>query len=1258
MAGKARVVSLPSQVEDRLKLFFRIIDVGGDGTVEPRELMRACQENDEIASFFGLDNCEDPATIKTFFDGVDTNGSRSVDFAELRYWYFHVWLNLRGRKMETQVLSDPVWIAHGGQRNPSMPLRRVSTDDLYEALLRGDIGLTRRLVEAGASVNCPMRPNSSNEYMTVLHVLACLPKLKNCRDIMAELLHRDADVDARSSIGTSPLILACEHRHVEAVEVLLEYGADAGSVDDYGRYPAGCLASASLRTGTGKLTQTTRDGQTNQLVHVLARWGADLNVCNHEMRPPIAEAIKRGSWDLVETLLSCGAMPLGLHEAIEAKNLHIINKLMEALANPFLRDMEGLTCMERALSTDNADIREAIRDFVGKLEREHHPHLNTLENDGVPGGDVNMRQSCGVGPIGDMAPQAETSPTCKKRFQRHCRVFNLNKYFQAFMLIVLVAALFMPDLYVVFQATDATTLDWLLVCILALFFFEFMLQIVGSWDKYTCTFFFWMDILGMLSVPLDHSIITNSVMVSMKGIDNSVFMRATRMAKLGSRAGRFTKLIKLLRFLPSLRSTESKASSMVKNVAAKINTTLSMRIACLIICSFITLPIFDLFRFPLTDHSMMAWVQTLDHTAMSFPNSTVEVIDDFHTFYTSTNLNYFPYEVIVTFQNSSTTRFRLDADEPIRSVDMGVFHHTSVIVYFNFAAPNRVDSILNLLLIVMIAIMMGSSAQIVSSAVSRIVLAPVEKLMSCVHRITGMIFKSVVTMSSRIPKKDQEGAVERELSQDEDFAHELFLLSRTLKKLQVLADIALRKKGLEDSTLGDITAGDRALLEQLVKDGVESPQELSDSKDEPQRVEEVCYEDDFVHEFVSKQLLEVDVVMEDLSGWDYSVVSLTERQKNAVCIAVMTLQARRDNFDHEVGASLTQVYTNFVMEVSKGYGSPKQVPYTNWNHAVDVAFSLHSIFTRCSAEKYLGANERFALVVAGICHDIGHRGRSNAFLVETKHEIAMRYNDISPLEHYHAAKMFEIASQEKTNIFKQFERAQYKDVRLVCIEAILGTDNSKHGNMVNDMQMIEESHTAVLDAAAEDHAAGTDNWPSREVIDLLRAQDTKKLLRSFYIHFCDVSSPTKSWARCEYWGVHISEEFFMQGDVERQLGIPIILLNDRQKANVAHCQIGFIEFIVAPLVVHTIKLFPPLSHCQKAAISNISIWFSKWVSTESPPEEEQEKMLERLGKVKETLGDQRVDSKCKGRDLKSTTTIQARNRASRGVSTRRTTLLT
>ena len=70
------------------------------------------------------------------------------------------------------------------------------------------------------------------------------------------------------------------------------------------------------------------------------------------------------------------------------------------------------------------------------------------------------------------------------------------------------------------------------------------------------------------------------------------------------------------------------------------------------------------------------------------------------------------------------------------------------------------------------------------------------------------------------------------------------------------------------------------------------------------------------------------------------------------------------------------------------------------------------------AREYFSVSDRFALLMAAVCHDVGHPGYNNPFLVESNNKLALKYNDKSPLENMHWAIMFEAGFVEhETAIF-------------------------------------------------------------------------------------------------------------------------------------------------------------------------------------------------------------------------------------------------
>lgn len=66
--------------------------------------------------------------------------------------------------------------------------------------------------------------------------------------------------------------------------------------------------------------------------------------------------------------------------------------------------------------------------------------------------------------------------------------------------------------------------------------------------------------------------------------------------------------------------------------------------------------------------------------------------------------------------------------------------------------------------------------------------------------------------------------------------------------------------------------------------------------------------------------------------------------------------------------------------VQKGY---RDVPYHNWSHAFAVGHFCYLLIRIPLVKEALNDLERFALLVACLCHDIDHRGTTNAFQLQS-----------------------------------------------------------------------------------------------------------------------------------------------------------------------------------------------------------------------------------------------------------------------------------
>merc|ERR1719197_1846389 len=108
------------------------------------------------------------------------------------------------------------------------------------------------------------------------------------------------------------------------------------------------------------------------------------------------------------------------------------------------------------------------------------------------------------------------------------------------------------------------------------------------------------------------------------------------------------------------------------------------------------------------------------------------------------------------------------------------------------------------------------------------------------------------------------------------------------------------------------------------------------------------------------------------------------------------------------------------------------------------------------------------------------------------------------------------------------------------------------------------------------------------VIEVL--QSNTQLAINALLHGADVGNPMKPWDLAYRLAFLCVDEFFAQGDLEKAAGIPVQMLNDRDKVNRPNSQIGFIEFVIAPMVEGIVHIFPTLDEQAEQLGSNIYKW--------------------------------------------------------------------
>jgi hypothetical protein len=120
---------------------------------------------------------------------------------------------------------------------------------------------------------------------------------------------------------------------------------------------------------------------------------------------------------------------------------------------------------------------------------------------------------------------------------------------QAFLGSLLMVSLFINESWVLGNASDDSNdaLYSVLTFVFVCFCLESVVLTVVQ-PAYFLSFFFWMDLVGTISIILDIGWISGSFFQSGSSNQASI-LRATRAAKLGARYGRLMRILKLIKFM-------------------------------------------------------------------------------------------------------------------------------------------------------------------------------------------------------------------------------------------------------------------------------------------------------------------------------------------------------------------------------------------------------------------------------------------------------------------------------------------------------------------------------------------------------------------------------------------------------------------------------------------------------------------------------------------------------------------------------------
>lgn len=319
--------------------------------------------------------------------------------------------------------------------------------------------------------------------------------------------------------------------------------------------------------------------------------------------------------------------------------------------------------------------------------------------------------------------------------------------------------------------------------------------------------------------------------------------------------------------------------------------------------------------------------------------------------------------------------------------------------------------------------------------------------------------------------------------------------------------------------------------------------------------------------------------MQQFKTWSYDSFQLNELTSNNPLSFFMQYVFQAYSLEEKLDIDAVK-WKAFFYEIQELYH--KDNHYHNAIHGSDVAQAVFYVLEKGGGNLIcqLDLLETTSALIAAAVHDVDHPGVNNFYLVNTKSPMALLYNDKSVLENYHIACAFNVMRDEKYDFLSSITQDSQNHARKIMVQSVLGTDNATHFDHLNHFKA----------------RRGSDNFEpaGKDKLDLL----------TLILHSADLSNPTRPLEYSKKWTMRVLDEFFLQGDKERELGLPISNLCDRYSINVAKSQIGFFDFFVKPFFAELTQAFPGMGF----VIGNVELNSEYWKTQTNRCEKELEEL--------------------------------------------------
>jgi len=301
---------------------------------------------------------------------------------------------------------------------------------------------------------------------------------------------------------------------------------------------------------------------------------------------------------------------------------------------------------------------------------------------------------------------------------------------------------------------------------------------------------------------------------------------------------------------------------------------------------------------------------------------------------------------------------------------------------------------------------------------------------------------------------------------------------------------------------------------------------------------------------------------------------------------------------------------------------PDPPPYHNFVHAVDVTQCVFTILKQTNAGELLDKRSQLVLLCAALCHDMGHGGRTNAFLSASGDPIVQQYRScetpggvrVGSLERLHAdltSKVLKdhfgcsgilqhLASENRQadgerdrSVQDGSDTSLEGKIRFVkeVKQAILSTDLAAHKSILEKFEGfcadgVYKSCASLKDAEVE----AASNAPTSSE-DCLQLHCPRILLLMMILKVSDISNVARNHFVSDKWSERLADEWAQQVDAERRRGLPASFNCEVNSPHSrAKSSLGFVDFVALKCFQSLAKALPETEYLIRRIEGNKDLW--------------------------------------------------------------------